>query len=265
MSNPAVLPHTVRTGDDPATGSAPGPQPASPVHWTRRLAAETLGTFALVLAAGGGDVAAVISGGAVTDAARAVAPALVVAAMIYAISDASGAHFNPAVSLAFVLRREFPGAWLLPYWLAQIVGALLAAVVLAMGFGSVTSAAVSSPHLVDARAAVGIEAVLTFLLVSVILGTADRARIVGPEAAIAVGATIAACGLVAAPIEGASMNPARSLGPAIITGQLADVWIYVAGPLVGACLAVGMARLLRGRRRADRRTIEAVRGDPDPA
>jgi aquaporin Z len=223
-----------------------------------------LGTFALVLAAGGGDAAASLSGGAVTDTARAVAPALVVAAMIYAISDASGAHFNPAVSLAFALRREFPPGWLLPYWSAQLAGALLAAAVLGAEFGSATAAAVSGPRLVDARAAVGIEAVLTFLLVSVILGTADRARVVGTEAALAVGATIAACGLVAGPIEGASMNPARSLGPALVTGRLADAWIYLAGPILGACLAVGIARLLRGHRPAtDPRTVEAVRGRPE--
>ena len=99
------------------------------------------------------------------------------------------------------------------------------------------------------------------LLVTVILGTTDRARIVGPDAAIAVGATIAACGLIALPVTGASMNPARSLGPALVNGQLGDLWIYLVGPFVGACVAaIGIASF-RGRRSPDEKTTEAARGE----
>jgi aquaporin Z len=230
------------------------------VTWVRRLAAEAIGTFALVFVAAGGDTAARLSDGMVDPTARAIAPALVVAALIYAVSDQSGAHFNPAVSLAFALRRELPASWLGPYWAAQAGGAVAAAWVLAALFGDAAAAGVSRPHIPAATALVT-EAILTTLLVTVILGTADRARIVGPNAALAVGATIAACGLVALPIEGASMNPARSLGPAVVSGDIGDLWIYIAGPVLGACLAVAGVGLLRGGRDPDPRTSEAAMGD----
>ena len=164
-----------------------------------------------------------------SDAARAVAPALMVAALIYAIGDVSGAHLNPVVSLAFAFKRLVPVTWLVPYWVAQLAGAILACLLVRALFGDAVRAGVSTPHVPDGTA-VAIEAVLTWLLVVVILGTADRHRIVGPNAALAVGATIALCGLIALPIEGASMNPARSAGPALVTGDLGNLWIYVLGP-----------------------------------
>ena len=213
--------------------------------WPRRLLAEILGTFALVFVAAGADTMAEVSGGAISVAARAVAPGLMVGALIYAISDASGAHFNPAVSLAFALKGLFPVSWLAPYWVAQLAGALAAAIVLAVLFGPALAAGVSTPH-VTAATALAIEALLSAILVTVILGTADRARIVGPNAAIAVGGTIALCGLIALPIEGASMNPARSIGPAVVAGRLADLWIYVLGPIVGAVLATVATTALHG-------------------
>lgn len=228
--------------------------------WARRLAAETLGTFALVFAAAGADVAASLSGGAVSTAARAVAPALMVAALIYAIGDVSGAHFNPAISLAFWIRRLFPAAWLPLYWTAQLIGATAAALLLRGLFGSAIEAGVSTPH-VDPAAAVAIEAVLTTLLAVVALGTADRSRIVGPNAAIAVGATIAMAGLVALPIEGASMNPARSIGPAVVAGDVGDVWIYVVGPVLGAIVAVGLLRIVHGPPHAGDAPREAAQGE----
>jgi aquaporin Z len=229
------------------------------IAWVRRLSAEGFGTFALVFVAAGADTMAAVSGGQIGVAARAVAPALMVAALIYAVSDESGAHFNPAVSLAFVLRRDFPAAWLAPYWVAQAAGAVIASAVLVVLFGDAAVAGVSTPH-VAAETALAIEAILTLLLVTVVLGTADRARIVGPDAALAVGATIAACGLIALPIDGASMNPARSLGPAIVNGRLGDLWIYVAGPFLGASVAAVGVTLLRGPRAPDRRTSEAAQG-----
>ena len=137
--------------------------------------AEVFGTFALVFAAAGADTMALVSGGQVSVAARAVAPALIVAAMIYALSDESGAHLNPSVTLAFVLRRDFPAAWLLPYWVAEVSGALIAALVLRGLFGNAAAAGVSTPHVASPTAVV-VEVVLTLLLVSVILGTTDRAR-----------------------------------------------------------------------------------------
>ncbi len=163
------------------------------------------------------------------------------------------------MSLAFALRRDFPATWLVPYWAAQVTGAVVASAVLLGLFGDTAAAGISTPHIASTTA-LGVEAILTLLLVSVILGTADRARIVGPNAALAVGATIAACGLIAAPVEGASMNPARSLGPALVSGRVDDLWIYVAGPVIGACLAVACVGLLRGGRDADPRTSEAAQG-----
>jgi aquaporin Z len=230
--------------------------------WPRRLAAEAFGTFALVFAAAGADAAGRVSGGAVDEVARAVAPALVVAALIYSIGDTSGAHFNPVVTLAFGLKRLVPAAWVPRYWLAQLAGALAAGATVRGLFGDAIDAAVSRPKLVGDAAAVALEAILTLLLLSVVLGTADRFRVVGPNAALAVGATIAACGLVALPVESASMNPARSLGPAIVTGDLASTWIYVVGPVLGAGAAVGLTTFLHGRKDADRKSEEAARGQP---
>lgn len=227
--------------------------------WPRRLAAETFGTFALVFVAVGGDAMAVVSGGLVSVAARAVAPGLMVAALIYAIGDASGAHLNPVVSLAFSLKRLFPVRWLLPYWASQLAGAIAAALAVGWLFGDAVRAGVSTPHVADGTA-VALETVLTLLLLTVILGTADRYRVVGPDAALAVGATIALCGLIALPIDGASMNPARSLGPALVTGDLGDVWIYVVGPATGAALAVLLTRVVHGSTAADPKAVDAAQG-----
>ena len=249
-------------GSSRARRTAHAPPEFRDPDWPRRIAAELFGTFALVLAAAGTDVAARLTDGAVSDAARAVAPGLVVAALIYSIGDASGAHFNPAVSLAFALKRLVPPSWLLPYWGAQLAGALLAAWLLRALFGDAIEAAVTRPRLTSDLGAFVIEATLAMLLLVVILGTADRFRVVGPNAAIAVGATIAACGLIGLGIEGASMNPARSIAPAIVAGDLGSVLVYVLGPLAGAALAVVLTTFLHGRRDVDGKSGEAARGEP---
>jgi aquaporin Z len=228
--------------------------------WPRRLVAEGFGTFALVFVAAGGDVMAAVSDGTVGTAARAVAPGLTVAALIYSIGDTSGAHFNPAVTLAFGLKRLVPATWLPAYWMAQLVGAVAAAALLRGLFGSFLDAGVTEPRLIDPAGAVAVEAILTLLLVTVILGTADRYRVVGPNAAVAVGATIAMCGLIALPIEGASMNPARSLGPALVAGHLEDAWIYIVGPMIGAAAAVALTTFLHGPVDGDGKAEEAARG-----
>ncbi len=228
--------------------------------WVRRLTAEALGTLALVFVAAGADAVAKLSHGEVTPAARAVAPALLVMAMIYALGDASGAHFNPVVSLAFAMKRLFPWPWLVPYWAAQLGGALLGSLVLRALFGEVAAAGVSRPLLASSETAVVIEAILTAILVTVILGTADRHRLIGPNAALAVGATIALCGLVALPLEGASMNPARSFGPAVLAGSLGDLWIYVVGPLVGAVVATAVTTIVHGTPEPDGPPREAAQG-----
>jgi aquaporin Z len=234
------------------------------VVWGRRLLSEAFGTFALTFVAAGADATATLTGGEVGPAARAVAPALLVMAMIYALGDVSGAHFNPAVSLAFAVRGLLPRSWLVRYWGAQLAGAVVAAIVLRALFASASDAGVSAPHVASGVALV-IEAILTWLLITVILGTADRHQIVGPNAALAVGGTIALCGLIALPIEGASMNPARSFGPALVALDMANLWIYWLGPAVGALLAVGLARALHGPPPPDGEAADAARGRPEEA
>jgi aquaporin Z len=230
--------------------------------WTtmpRILFAELLGTWALVtVAAGGGTIAAAASPQTGL-AANVVAPALMVGALIYVLGPISGAHFNPAVTFAFAVRGDFPWRHVLSFWVTQLVGAILAALILRALFGNVghLGATIPNSHY-GAGTSMVMELILTLLLVSVILGTASDRRLVGHNAAIAVAFTIALTGLFAAPISGASMNPARSLGPAIVTGDLTDQWIYIVGPLAGAFLATVIAFLLRGGTTAD--AIEAASG-----
>jgi aquaporin Z len=206
----------------------------------------------------GADAASTLSND-VGATARAVAPALMIAALIYAIGDSSGAHFNPAVTFAFALKRLFPPRLVPAYWIAQIAGAVAGATGVQVLLGHAVAAGVSTPH-VSSPIALGLEVILTMLLVTVILGTADRHRIIGPDAALAVGGTIALCGLIAGPLDGASMNPARSLGPAIVTGRIDDVWIYVLAPMAGAVAAVVVAFLLHGSTERDPKSREAAQG-----
>lgn len=227
----------------------------------KRLVAELVGAFGLTAVAGLGDVAGFVTGGEVTPVARAIAPGLFVMAFIYAIGDVSGLHINPVVTLGFTLKRLFPARWLPAYWVAQLVGATLAGVLLVALFGhDAATYAVTEPHGIEPWVALGLEMLLSAALVSVILGTADRAHLVGPNAAIAVGATIILCGLVALPLEGASMNPVRSIGPAIATLDLGSLWIYLVGPLVGSLLAVAFMAFVHGERHDLDKAQEAARG-----
>jgi aquaporin Z len=225
----------------------------------RRALAEALGAFSLTLVSAGAIVIGSESGGQIDHIAKVVAPGLLVLAFIYALGDASGAHYNPAVTLAFAARRVFPAAWVPLYWAAQLVGAVCAAALLRVVFGNIEGLGGTQPDL-GVGPALTFEILLSWILITVILGTADRYRLVGPNAALAVGATIALCGLFASPVGGASMNPARSAGPAIVSGNLGDLWIYVVGPAVGAMLAVLTAELLHGDRR-DSKTKEAAEGE----
>lgn len=215
----------------------------------RCLLAELLGTFALTFAAAGADVIGQISGGQVGLAEKAVAPGLVVLALIYAIGNVSGAHFNPAVTFAFALRRDFPWRRLPGYWLAQLAGACLAAATLLELFGNVKHLGATQPHY-GVTSSLVMEVILTWLLVTVTLGTATRERLIGPNAALAVGATIALDGLFALPVSGASMNPARSLGPAFVSGAVGDAWIYLVAPLTGAAIAAATTWLMHGHQKS---------------
>ncbi len=229
-------------------------------HRAAAYLAEGVGTFALTLVAAGAEMAARLGLSGGDHVARAVAPGLLVGAFIYALGDVSGAHFNPAVTLAFALKRLFPWRWVPGYWLSQLAGAVVAALVLRLLLGDTGGLGASQTH-VSPATTVGLEVALAWMLVTVILGTADRYRLVGQNAALAVGATIALCGLWAGPLDGASMNPARSLGPAIVGGDLANVWAYVAGPLIGAGLAVLTTFVLHGTEVDDSKTREAAQGE----
>ncbi len=215
----------------------------------RRLFSELLGTFFLVLVAvGGGMVNARFGGDAVPYGARVVSPALMVAAIILFMGTVSGAHLNPAVSVAFALRGDFPWKRVPAYVVAQFVGAILATLLLSALIGKQGSAGLTLPgNGISATTAMLWEVVLTTGLVSVILGTASGAQQIGPLAAIGVGSYIALAGLWGSPVSGASMNPARSLGPALVLGDWTAWWAYLVGPVAGGAIAVGFAFVLRGR------------------
>src|SRR3984893_13912934 len=214
----------------------------------RRLFAEVRGTFFLVLAAvGGGMVNARFGGQAVPYSARVVAPALMVMATILFMGAVSGAHLNPAVSIAFALRRDFPWKRVPPYVIAQFAGAVLATLLLWALLGKQGSAGLTLPgHGISAGAALVWEIILTTGLVSVVQGTSSGAQQLGALAALGVGGYIALAGLWGSPVSGASMNPARSLGPALVLGDWTAWWAYLAGPVAGAAIAVGFAYVLRG-------------------
>ena len=213
----------------------------------RRLFAEFLGTFLLVLAACGAVVLDGVTGGQIGRVASVVAPGLTVMAVILFMGKVSGAHLNPAVTLGFAARRDFPWRRVPGYIGVQLVGATAACLLLRALFGTVAELGATAPGagLGDVGAMV-VELVLTMGLVSTILGTASRAQNVGPLSALAVGGYIALAGLWASPASGASMNPARSFGPALAAEHWTSYWVYVVGPIAGAMLAVGIAWLLRG-------------------
>lgn len=213
-----------------------------------RVIIEFTGTFVLVtVAAGSGVINHYVGGGPVSRAAAVIAPGAAVMAMIYAWGPLSGLHINPAVTFAFTSRRVFPMAWVLPYLVAQFAGAIFAALFLQLMFGDVSQGGnypIDKPG-GDWRSFV-MEMVLTAILVSIILNTATGHRSIGHNAAIAVGSTVALLGLFASPISGASMNPARSLGPDIVGSDYTGWWVYLAGPVAGAAIAVMIITLVRG-------------------
>jgi aquaporin Z len=211
----------------------------------RRLFAEVLGTFLLVLAAAGGGI--LHGKGQISLSAAVVAPGLTVMAVILFMGAVSGAHLNPVVSVAFALRNDFPWRRVPGYILAQLLGATLAVLFLLAVFGNVEHLGATLPGPdYHAWQALLLEVALTGGLVSVILGTSSRAQNVGSVGALGVGGYVALAGLWAAPVSGSSMNPARSFGPALVSGDWSAYWVYVAGPLIGALIAVGSAVILRG-------------------
>lgn len=211
----------------------------------QKLAAEAIGTFALVFAGTGAVVVDAETAGGVGHVGIGLTFGLVIGVMIYAVGHVSGAHFNPAVTLAFAVGRHFPWALVPRYWAAQLLGGVAASLLLRALFGETAHLGATLPIGPAGRSFV-LEAVLTFLLMFVVTSVATDVRAVGQAAALAIGGTIGLAALFAGPISGASMNPARSLAPALVSWTWADQWLYVAGPMLGAVAGVLAYRFVRG-------------------
>ncbi len=209
----------------------------------RSLAAELIGTFALVFA-GCGAIMVDATTHELGHVGVAITFGLVIMVMIYALGHVSGAHFNPAVTFSFALTRHFPWPRAFLYWTAQIVGAILAAAILRASLGDVADVGATLPSGSDGQSFLW-ETVLTFFLMLVIVAVATDTRAVGEAAAIAIGGTVGLDAMFGGPISGASMNPARSLGPALVSGQLDALWVYLTAPLLGAALGAVTYQLLR--------------------
>jgi aquaporin Z len=203
----------------------------------RKCCAEAIGAFALVFAGTGAIVINKVSGGAVTHPGVALTFGLVVMAMIYALGEISGAHLNPAVTAGFFLAQRFPSRCVVPYIASQLAGALLASCTLRFLFGNVAFLGATLPAGSEVQSLV-LEMILTGLLMFVILCVATGSKEQGLMAGIAIGGTVGMEAMFAGPICGASMNPARSIAPALISAHLASLWVYVAGPIIGAAMAV---------------------------
>jgi MIP family channel proteins len=210
----------------------------------QRYIAEFIGTFALVFAGTGAIIINDVTRGAVTNVGVGLTFGMIVMTMIYAVGDVSGAHFNPAVTLGFFVARRFEGKLILPYVLSQLSGALAASLLLRALFpqySTLGTTAPAGPALQSLILEIALAAVLMFVILNVSVGAKER----GITAGIAVGAVIALEALFAGPISGASMNPARSFAPALVSQHLAHLWIYLVAPVAGALLAVVGCRCVR--------------------
>jgi aquaporin NIP len=210
----------------------------------RALAAEAIGTFALVFA-GAGAVMVDAKTHQLGHVGVAITFGLVIMAMIYAVGHVSGAHFNGAVTFAFALTRHFPWSRAVAYWTAQIIGALSAAAILRGSLGRIAHVGATLPSGSQGQAFLW-ELIMTAFLLFVILAVATDTRAVGEAAAIAIGGTIGLDAMFGGPISGASMNPMRSLGPAVVSGDLHALWLYIAAPTVGGSIGAALYQFVRG-------------------
>jgi len=210
----------------------------------KKYSAEVIGTFSLVFCGTGAMVVNEITGGAVTHPGVAITWGLIVMAMIYAFGDISGAHFNPAVSIAFAYAKKFSWNEVPKYILAQCIGAILASCVARFLFVDSEFLGATLPALDSIRAFV-LELLLTFFLMLVIINVSTGAKEIGIIAGIAIGGVVALEAMFAGPMTNASMNPARSLGPALLSGHLEQLWIYLTAPILGAVLAVLSCKLVK--------------------
>jgi len=210
----------------------------------RALVAEAIGTFALVFA-GAGAVMVDAKTHALGHVGVAITFGLVIMVMIYAVGHVSGAHFNGAVTFAFALTRHFPWPRAVSYWAAQLAGALVAALLLRASLGNIANVGATLPSGSQAQSFLW-ELVMSAFLMFVILAVATDTRAVGEAAAIAIGGTIGLDAMFGGPISGASMNPMRSLGPALVSGNLHALWLYIVAPVLGASLGGIAYQFVRG-------------------
>jgi MIP family channel proteins len=213
----------------------------------QKLGAEMVGTFALVFAGCGAVMVDGLTGGTITHVGVGMAFGLAIMVMIYATGHISGAHFNPAVTIAFAITRRFPAREVLPYITAQFLAGVVAAYTLRNVLGDVASVGATMPS-GSVMQSFTLEVVLTFFLMFVIIAVASDARAVGQMAGLAIGGTVALAAIFGGPISGASMNPARSLGPALAAGDVSLLWLYFVAPIVGAGAGATVYELIRCER-----------------
>ena len=210
-----------------------------------KYVAEFIGTFALVFAGTGAIIINDVSGGVITHLGIGLVFGLIIMTMIYALGEISGAHFNPAVSFGFWLAKRLPLKELLPYVVSQALGALTASLLLKSIFPQHPTLGTTLPNLISSSSNFVFETILTFFLMFVIIHVAQGAKEKGLMAGVAIGGMVALEAVFAGPITGASMNPARSLAPAVVSGHLEFLWVYITAPFLGAALAIGSCCLLR--------------------
>ncbi len=262
MMNQNRMTATDELTPDARSHGGPHADPFVRVRWplvVRRLFTESIGTFIRVVVNCSGAIIAVISPTEVTSVARALATGLVVMSMSMVMADVSGAHFNPATTLAFAFRKAFPWKMVPAYWMAQLVGAFAAAGLTLAIFGDVAHDGATLPRH-GLGLAFAIEVFITVLIVIVSLGTATRHRILGAQAALAIGGATTACELIARPISGAGMNPARSIAPAVLSHTTSGLWIYVVAPFVASLVGCGIIDIVHRKKHSEER--DAAGGEP---
>ena len=216
----------------------------------KRLISEIIATFALVFCGTGAMVINDFTGGTVTHVGVAITFGLIVMGMIYAFGDISGAHMNPAVTIGFAYAKKFPWKEVPGYVLAQLIGAFLASGILLYLFPESETLGATLPGLSAMKVFI-FEIILTFFLMVVIINVSTGSKEIGVVAGIAIGSIVLLEAMFAGPITGASMNPARSIAPAVVSGNLADLWIYIFAPIIGCLLAVVSCKLVKSEQCCD--------------
>jgi|TARA_B110000211_G_scaffold99658_1_gene116044 aquaporin Z len=211
---------------------------------SKRFISEIIGTFALVFCGTGAMVINDFTGGTVTHVGVAITFGLIVMGMIYAFGDISGAHMNPAVTIGFAYAKKFPWKEVPAYVLAQLIGAFLASGILLYLFPESQTLGATLPGLSVLKVFI-LEIILSFFLMVVIINVSTGSKEIGVVAGIAIGSVVLLEAMFAGPITGASMNPARSIAPAVVSGNIADLWIYIFAPIIGCVLAVVTCKLVK--------------------